>query len=159
MCNTGALLNVSATLLGQGYSVRFSAPGTSMGSTIRDGETITVAPAVPSQIRRGDIVAYRRGYHIVAHRVVRVERHNESPAFLMRGDAAMSCDPPVTREQILGKVVSVERRGRQRKVSSRPAKLAYTARVAALRVKRSIAAAAVMLGVGAIEASSGVEHA
>ena len=81
MGNTGALLNVSATLLGQGYSVRFSAPGTSMGSTIRDGETITEAPAVPSKIRRGDIVAYRRGYHIVAHRVVRLERHNEGPAF------------------------------------------------------------------------------
>ena len=159
MRDTGTLLNVSTMLLGQGYSVRFSAPGTSMGSTIRDGETITVAPAVPSQIRRGDIVAYRRGYHIVAHRVVRVERHNEGPAFLMRGDAAMSCDPLVTRDQILGKVVAVERRGRQRKVSSRSAKLAYTARVAASRLKRSIAAAAVILGVGAIAASSGVEHA
>ena len=77
----------------------------------------------------------------------------------MRGDAAMSCDPPVTQEQILGKVVSVERRGRQRKVSSRSAKLAYTARVAASRLKRSIAAAAVIIGVGAIAASSGVEHA
>ncbi len=159
MCNTGALLNVSATLLGQGYSVRFSAPGTSMGPTIRDGETITVAPAVPSEIRRGDVVAYRRGYHVIAHRVVGVERHNESPVFLMRGDAAMSCDPPVTREQILGKVVSVEGRGRQRKVSSRPAKLAYMARVAASRVKRSMAAAAVMIGVRSIEALGGVEHA
>ena len=112
-----------------------------------------------SVARRGDIVANRRGDHIVAHRVVRVERHNEGPAFLMRGDAAMSCDPPVTQEQILGKVVSVERRGRQRKVSSRSAKLAYTARVAASRLKRSIAAAAVIIGVGAIAASSGVEHA
>ncbi len=159
MRNTGALLNVSATLLGQGYNVRFSAPGTSMGPTIRDGETITVAPTVPSEIRRGDIVAYRRGYHVVAHRVVRVERHNESPMFLMRGDAATSSDPPVTREQILGKVVSVERRGRQRKVSSYPAKLAYTARVAASRAKRSIAAAAVMIGVRTFEALNGVEHA
>jgi len=159
MGNTGVLLNVSATLLAQGYSVRFSAPGTSMGPTIRDGETITVAPAAPSQIRRGDVVAYRRGYHVIAHRVVRVERHNDSPAFLMRGDATTSCDPPVAPEQILGKVVSVERRGRQRKVSSRPAKLAYSARVAASRAKRSIAAAPVIIGVRSSDALSGVEHA
>ena len=159
MRTTGALLNVSANLLAQGYSVRFSAPGTSMGPTIRDRETITVAPAVPSEIRRGDIVAYRRGYHVVAHRVVRVARHTDGPAFLMRGDAAMSCDPPVAPEQILGKVVSVERRGRQRKVGRCPAKLAYTARVAASRATRSIAAAAAMIGVRFIEALSGVDTA
>ena len=159
MRNTGALLNVSATLLAQGYSVRFSAPGTSMGPTIRDGETITVAPAAPSQIRRGDIVAYRRGYHIVAHRVVRVERDNDGQTFLMRGDAAMSCDAPVAREQILGTVVSVERRGRQCKVSGCPARLAYTARVAASRATRAIAAAVVMIGVRSIETLSRVENA
>ena len=159
MHKTGASLNVNAKLLAQGYCVRFSALGTSMDPTIRNGEKITVAPAVPSEIRRGDIVGYRRGDDAVAHRVVRVERHDDGPAFLMRGDAATSHDPRVAPGQILGKVVSIERQGSQLGVSGRRAKFAQMGRVAVLRAKRSIAAAAVMLGVRVIEAWGGVEHA
>lgn len=151
MSKTGALLNVSAKLLAQGYSVRFSAPGTSMGAAIRDGEAITVAPAAPGEITRGDIVAYRRGHHVIAHRVVRCGRRDRADgAFLLRGDAAFACDAPVAPGQILGKVVSVERQGRQLSVSSRQAKLAYTARVAAARasrVSRSVASRAAMVAV------------
>ena len=151
MNKTGALLNVSAKLLTQGYSVRFSAPGTSMGATIRDGEAITVAPAEPGEITRGDIVAYRRGHQVIAHRVVGCGRRDRADgAFLLRGDAALTCDAPVTPEQILGKVVSVERRGRQLSVNSRQARLAYAARVAAARarrVSRSLASRAAMVGV------------
>ena len=146
----GALLNVSATLLAQGYSVRFSAPGTSMGATIRDGEAITVAPVEPGEITWGDIVVYRRGHHLLAHRVVRFARRDRPDGgFLVRGDAACTCDAPVAPEQILGKVVSVERQGRHLSVSSRQAKLAYTARVAASRarrLRRSIASRAAMVG-------------
>ena len=139
MSRRGKLLNVSARLLDQGYSVRFSAPGTSMGPTIRDGEPITVAPAEPSEITLGDIVAYRNGHGLVAHRVVRIERRDQAGGgFVLRGDSATTCDAPVAPEQILGKVISVERRGRQLKVSSRPAKLAYAARVVASRASRSI---------------------
>ena len=150
----GALLNVSAKLLAQGYSVRFSAPGTSMGATIRDGEAITVAPAEPEEITLGDIVAYRRGHQLIAHRVVRFGRRDRADgAFFVRGDAACTCDAPVAPEQILGKVVSVERRGRQLSVSGRQAKLAYTARVAASRARhlsRSLASRAAVVGMLAV---------
>ena len=133
----GALLDVSVTLLAQGYSVRFSAPGMSMGATIRDGEAITVAPAEAGEITWGDIVAYRRGYRVIAHRVVGLcHRDRADTAFLLRGDAAFACDPPVAPAQVLGKVVSVERRGRHLRVSSRQAKLVYTARVVASRARR-----------------------
>ena len=158
MYKNGALLQMSAKLLAQGYSVRFSAPGTSMGTTIRNGEAITVVPAQPGEISRGDIVAYRRGHHVVAHRVVGFGRRGRADgAFLLRGDAACTCDAPVAPEQILGKVVSVERRGRQLRVSSRQAKLAYTARVAASRARRlcrSLASRAAMAGVLAVASFS-----
>ena len=150
MNQNGALLNVSAKLLAQGFSVRFSAPGTSMGPTIRDGETITVAPAEPGEITVGDIVAYRRGCHVIAHRVVRFGRRDRADGeILLRGDAACTVDAPVAPGQILGKVVSVERRGRQLSVSSRPAKLAFTARVSASRARRlgrAVASRAAMIG-------------
>ena len=145
------MLNVTVKLLAQGYSVRFRAPGTSMGATIRDGEAITVVPADPAEITRGDIVAYRRGHQIIAHRVVCSGRRDQPDGqFLLRGDAAFACDAPVAPEQILGKVVFVERRGRQLRVSGRQAKVAYAARVAASRARRltqSVASRAAMVGV------------
>ena len=44
---------------------------------------------------------------------VRQTQHSSSEAlnFIFRGDASPSCDAPVTADQILGKVVSIERNG------------------------------------------------
>jgi len=49
-------IDVSIELLRRGQSVRFQAPGQSMHPAIREGETITVAPVAPFNIKRGDIL-------------------------------------------------------------------------------------------------------
>jgi hypothetical protein len=45
-----------------------------MHPTIREGETITVAPVARFNIKRGDILLYLAGKKVVAHRVVRIKR-------------------------------------------------------------------------------------
>ena len=97
-------------LLRQGSSVRFRALGASMQPTIEDGELITVAPMASARIKRGDILLYQNERGVFAHRVV--GRVGDCPHFLLRGDAAVSCDPPVLRDQIIGRVVAVQRGGR-----------------------------------------------
>jgi len=101
-------MRVLETLLSGGQPVRFRAPGWSMYPTIRDGDAITVVPLGPSPVRVGDVVLYRKGPAAIAHRVIGVR-----PAgFVMRGDAARTCDGPIEPAQVLGRVSAIERNGR-----------------------------------------------
>ncbi len=108
----GLFADLSVELLRRGHGVRFRAPGHSMHPTINDRETVTVEPVAPSSVKRGDIVLYRSEGGVVAHRVIRIERNNGTPLFILRGDALGSVDEPVRVQQVLGRVVFVERNGR-----------------------------------------------
>jgi signal peptidase I len=116
-------------LLQDGYKVNFSAPGHSMYPTIMANETIMVEPIDPGTVRLGDIILYRTNGRLIAHRVVGINMlavnssslHSDlntqssvlSPIhfFTFRGDASPVCDQPVKDDQILGKVISIERNG------------------------------------------------
>lgn len=108
-----AFVDIVSDLLSRGHSVRFRAKGGSMHPTIREGEAITVTPARPAAIRRGDVVLYRSARGVIAHRVARVSQKLDGAlVFIPRGDASATCDEPVVDSAVLGAVVSVERGGR-----------------------------------------------
>lgn len=129
-------LDITTELLRCGKSVRFQAPGRSMHPTIKDGETITVEPVKPSGIKRGDIVLYRLEKGVIAHRVVRIEKNDGAPLFILRGDALGAPDEAAAVQQVLGKVVSVQRGGRSIDPYSRRAKMVRIAYVCAFRLRR-----------------------
>lgn len=105
---------VCTGLLSEGYEVRFGASGESMHPTIRDGEMLTVVPVKARRVKRGDIILYRSGRGLTAHRVIRIERTElHERAFILRGDNCTTCDAPVQAAQILGRAVFVERGGRE----------------------------------------------
>jgi len=84
-----------------------------MHPTIRHGDLITVEPVAPSNLKRGDIILYRLQNGFIAHRIVNIEEQNGfGLTFLLRGDASTTCDGPVGDEQVLGKVVCLERDNR-----------------------------------------------
>lgn len=128
------LPDVSSVLLALGYSVRFRANGSSMYPTIRDGELITVVPAGPSEVRKGDIVLYRSDHGVIAHRV----KGSGPTRFRLRGDAADADDAPVGPQRILGKVVFVHRGCRRIRLAARWARLRQGLRADASRLKRSL---------------------
>jgi hypothetical protein len=104
------LSQLSGDLLSLGLGVRFRAPGTSMHPTIRHGDVITVEPAEPINLKGRDIILYRRQSDFIAHRIVKIEeRDGHGLTFIVRADASVTCDAPVKPEQILGKVVCLER--------------------------------------------------
>ncbi|MGA1867639.1 MAG: signal peptidase I [bacterium] len=106
-------IDLSIRLLRQGKSIRFQAPGHSMQPTIREGEVITIEPIAPSAVHKGDIILYTWEHGILVHRVIGIKcKGNDVAYFITRGDAALTCDSPVSSSQILGKVISVERKGR-----------------------------------------------
>jgi len=85
-----------------------------MQPTILDGDMITVEPIVPTDVKKRDIILYRSTMGVTAHRVIRIEnRTTTAPLLILRGDAPGSPDEPVAVQQLLGKVVWVERGSRR----------------------------------------------
>ena len=134
--NSRIFLTVSDELLRSGLSLRFRAYGSSMHPTIRSEELITVVPTSPDEIKRGDIILYRTGFGgVMAHRVIGINQTAYGLRFVMRGDAARSCDRPASAEQVLGKVISVERKGTQRKLTGLNSGLRQMARLRVYKLK------------------------
>ena len=80
---------------------------------LRDGDVIQVAPANIEALRVGDIIFYRSGERMLAHRVVGLGTTTEGKYARARGDAFLHEDPLVSETDLLGKVelVSRSRRG------------------------------------------------
>jgi signal peptidase I len=112
-----------------------------MYPTICDGDLITVEPIKPSDVIVGEIILYRHENVVVAHRVVNIQAPQSSAPstqhlFLLIGDAAINDDDPVRGDQILGKVVSIERNGRRHDPYCLRIKLLYKARRVVAHLKR-----------------------
>ena len=131
-----------------------------MRPAIRDGDVLMVEPIEPDAIQMGDIILYQADERIIAHRVIDIEKV-ESPnsqsaclpchssaanagrkraplthyAFILRGDASYSYDEPVYPDQILGKIVAVERHNRSINPYSLKHKLACRARAWGSRLR------------------------
>jgi signal peptidase I len=149
-------------LLTNGHRVRFRAPGYSMYPTILHQDVITVEPVDAFAVKVGDIILYRVQQSLIAHRVVKILKRSEknshsapqgpqdrsgSPfgarpstsetlSFILRGDARPFSDEPINAEQILGKVVSVERDNRGINPYSLKVKLTFYSLRLASRLKR-----------------------
>lgn len=136
-------LDLSAELLNLGCRIRFRPGGHSMQPTIRDGEVITVEPIDALAVRRGDILFYRdHRSRVVVHRVVGIEIREEAGGvvFTLCGDASPACDEPVLAEQILGRVVAVERAGRRVSLIGHMANFKRAAYRRAVRLKAIVSA-------------------
>ncbi|NGX54254.1 MAG: hypothetical protein K1000chlam4_00979 [Chlamydiae bacterium] len=80
--------------------------------------------------------------HCSIHSSIQASSHsktlNPQLVFILCGDASRTCDEPVETQQILGKVVSVEKRGGSIDLYSRRAKMFHFAHARASRFKRLI---------------------
>lgn len=78
--------------------------GASMLPLLRDGDRVEIRPAAPEDLRRGDLLVFQQGEHLVVHRLV--ARWGE--AWVARGDNLPDRDPPIPPEAVLGKVRRVD---------------------------------------------------
>jgi hypothetical protein len=101
-------------MLESGHPVRFQASGTSMHPAIRDREWVTVEPVAPEFLSRGDVVLYRSRRGLTAHRLRRVEARGIAGRsfFVIAADNVADAKEHIEAGEILGRVASVERRGR-----------------------------------------------
>ncbi len=99
--------DVSTDLLEDGFDIRISTLGLSMYPLIRTGDKITIRPGKNFEI--GDIVLFSRDDQFVCHRLVKAYEKSGIKYYQTRGDSFFGLDAPVTVEQVLGKVVRIER--------------------------------------------------
>ena len=101
---------LSTEILGQGHLLRFQAGGQSMWPFIRAGDLLTVEPITTNTLKIGDIVFCRLSENrLVAHRLIGFTGQDQSLQWVLRGDAVISFDEIVHSEQVLGRVVRVQR--------------------------------------------------
>ncbi len=113
------LPELAAEMLRVGNKLHIRAQGWSMYPFIKHGDIIEVEPVEISATQVGDVVLCRYGAgRLVAHRVVGVNREDGGVALVVKGDWTPRADPLVYPEQVLGRVVAVERGDKRTKLSS-----------------------------------------
>ncbi|MGD2147791.1 MAG: S24/S26 family peptidase [Anaerolineae bacterium] len=109
-CQRADFCRLSEEILERGSALRFQASGDSMRPFIRSGDILVVEPAEARGVRAGDVVLVRQGERLLVHRVVAAPL-DSADALTVKGDAHLMPDPPLRRDQVLGKVTAVQRAG------------------------------------------------
>jgi len=97
----------SKELLDDGFNIRISTLGSSMFPLINTGDKITISPGKNFVI--GNLIVFTRDEQMVCHRLVQVFEKGGVKYYQTQGDSFFSLDEPVTVDQILGKVIRIER--------------------------------------------------
>jgi signal peptidase I len=88
--------------------IRLRVIGISMLPTLWPGDILLVRRCAADELQPGQIVQYIRDGLPIAHRMV----GSRGGHWLARGDCNRYTDPPISGNQMLGRVVSIERNGR-----------------------------------------------
>jgi signal peptidase I len=92
--------------------VTFNTNGLSMLPLLYSGDSVTVKKA--ETYKKGDVVLFKRDDDsFVLHRIIKIK----GDTVYTEGDALRGCDPPVKKENIIGKAVAFFRKGEKIKIS------------------------------------------
>lgn len=117
------LWDIAIELLETRNMVKFRAPGVSMSPFIRNSDMITVEPCSHGDLTFGDVILYHgfgsqcRQLSIplwnrnIVHRFLCRREADGEVRLITKGDNNYLCDPPILPQQILGKVVEIEKNG------------------------------------------------
>jgi len=109
---------LAGRLIAEGMNVRLKARGNSMHPWIRAGDLITVGPADPAQLKRGDVIVFESAAgRLIIHRLVAVRAGEAGLTLVTRGDAGAANDPPFGVGRIVGRVIEVWRGGQRVQVN------------------------------------------
>ncbi|MCM8798515.1 MAG: signal peptidase I [Candidatus Omnitrophica bacterium] len=98
--------------LKEGYAVWVETSGKSMEPVIREGDFVKIVPLKGEEIKRGEIVAFLRNEKmLIAHRLIKKEKDN---LFTCGDSFIFAQDPPLKKEEVLGKVVAVRRNNKKK---------------------------------------------
>lgn len=102
-------MEMSKELLKEGKKVKIVPKGNSMFPFWASERDSIIIGKIERELKRGDIVLYRRknGIH-VAHTIYKIDKGR----FFMLGDSQTDIEGPLEREQIIGLVEAIVRKGK-----------------------------------------------
>jgi signal peptidase I len=116
-------------ILKSGCELRMETVGGSMLPALRAGDIVIVRPACASDVTVGDVIVFRQGNTLVAHRLIRKSGANGATVLMTKGDFKRDYDELLPADKVLGKVITVERQGRVCNLTSPSQKAAAWLRV------------------------------
>lgn len=145
---------LAAEVLRNSGRLRLRVNGWSMLPSVWPGDTLWIERASRKTIAEGDIVLFTRDQRLFAHRVV--GRSTGDLGILTRGDAMRVADPPVNDDELLGRVVAMQRNANF--IVPRKTLSAWEHIVATL-VSRSVSLARIVVGVYGLMQSQSTQTA
>ena len=138
-CSAQDFLELSELVLKKGDCFRFRAQGWSMSPFIRNGDLIQVKSVSPLNLKYGDIIFYHNHRErVIVHRIINKDKVNDSLIFLVKGDSSQGKAEYVYQENIVGKVVAIEKRRRTINMENNLVQLANTCYVRCLPFSKLI---------------------
>jgi signal peptidase I len=90
--------------------INLPAYGNSMFPYIQQGDLCRFTPCDPALIKKGDVILfYSETGQLIAHRFVQKKTINNKQLFLFKGDTNLGFDQPIEEENILGRLISIEK--------------------------------------------------
>lgn len=93
--------------LGNGKTITLRVSGKSMRPLIEQGDTIHVEKFDPRALSAGDIITFKKNEVYLTHRVLWVRKKGNGIIVITKGDNEINPDPPVSPNEIVGKVVNI----------------------------------------------------
>lgn len=106
-------LEMATELLRRAGQLRVRLAGSSMVPSMFSGDVLTIERTDPPEFKVDDVVVFSRGGQPITHRVIRTRRDSNGIGWITRGDACSVEDLPIAETEVLGRVVVVERDGRE----------------------------------------------
>ena len=111
-----AIRQLFIDLLKEGHVIRSWAVGESMSPCIRKRDLLVVKPIALEEAGIGEIVAFRKDEShsvLTTHRVVARGKDRGQRYLMTQGDRNLYRDFPLSPQDVLGKVVGIERKGQR----------------------------------------------
>ena len=87
--------------------LRLRAFGSSMTPAIRPGDVLCVEGCTADEARPGDVLLMRQGERVLAHRLIRKQRHGVEVLLVTRGDSLWHTDSDHPVPIVLGRVTGI----------------------------------------------------
>jgi ATP-binding cassette subfamily B protein len=115
---TDELYELTDELLNSNQPVRLKVGGFSMFPFLRNGDEIIVNKCAISELSEGDVLVFKSSAKWIAHRLLKIKKENGKTILITKGDSCIRKDHPVTEDNFIGKVISFQRKNKEKNINT-----------------------------------------
>ena len=109
--NNRVIVDFAESILDNDQNVSIKMKGYSMYPTLRPGDIGVIEHCATETLKTGDIIVFKAGGHLVAHRLIAIRKENNHFLFTAKGDKNSFSDPEFSDEMLVGRIKEIQRKG------------------------------------------------